>query len=66
MVRYNTDGTLTRFRADGGGHPVGTIDGGYGVALQPDGKIVVSGYAYNLRPATSPWRYNTDGTLTRP
>lgn len=65
-ARYNTDGSLdTSFAADGTniyGY-VGEHEAGYGVAIQPDGKIVMAGYHYtdinnvNFRL----WRINSDG-----
>ncbi|HIK09829.1 MAG TPA: DUF4347 domain-containing protein, partial [Oscillatoriaceae cyanobacterium M33_DOE_052] len=66
-VRYNSDGTLdTSF--NGTGKAVtptsGSYDEGYGMILQPDGKIVVVGRAYT----GTTWnfslaRYNSNGTL---
>jgi uncharacterized delta-60 repeat protein len=67
VIRYNTDGTLDNsFSSDGIAiTPVGTSnDYSEGVALQSDGKIVVSGYFYegsNLKIVVL--RYNTNGTL---
>ncbi len=68
VVRYNTDGALdTTFSGDGKQTmPVGPSDDwAYGVALQPDGKIVVAGASadtgYNFD--FSIVRYNPDGTL---
>ncbi len=67
LARYNTDGTLDNsFGVDG---KVTTTFGtpndfGRSVAIQPDGKIVVAGYAYVVIDrdfALS--RYTTDGTL---
>jgi len=49
VVRYNTDGTLdTTFHSDGiVTTPIGSgDDGGCGIAIQSDGKIVVAGYSY--------------------
>lgn len=67
VVRYNTDGTPDN-TFDGDGKQVtvfgaGTYDVANAVALQSDGKIVLSGYTinggnYNFAVA----RYNTDGT----
>lgn len=73
LARYNSDGTLdTTFannglfvRNEGGSSVNGAADGGNAVALAPDGKIFVSGDAYN-----SPQNYdfaimrlNSNGTL---
>lgn len=44
----------------------GTDDGGYAMALQPDGKIVVGGYAVDLANGDKEFalvRYNYDGSL---
>jgi uncharacterized delta-60 repeat protein/uncharacterized repeat protein (TIGR01451 family) len=44
----------------------GTDDGGYALALQPDGKIVVGGYSVNIATLNKDFalvRYNYDGTL---
>ena len=44
----------------------GTDDGGYALALQPDGKIVVGGYAVDLANGDKEFalvRYNYDGSL---
>jgi uncharacterized delta-60 repeat protein/LPXTG-motif cell wall-anchored protein len=65
VVRYNTNGTLDNTFGTGG--KVTTVDEsseGYSVVLQADGKILVSGRAYNN--STSYFavvRYNTNGTL---
>jgi len=69
--RYNTNGTLdTTFNAIGylshnnaaGGN---STDIGYGIALQTDGKIVVSGSSRNGASVDTGviWRYNTNGTI---
>jgi len=61
LVRYNTDGSLdTSFDGDGKlKTDFGTsIDYGYAVAIQTDGKIVVAG-----APGFLLARYNTDGSL---
>ncbi|HYC45324.1 MAG TPA: DUF4347 domain-containing protein, partial [Burkholderiales bacterium] len=67
LVRYNSDGSLdTTFDADGMvTTPIGaSIDRGYAVALQADGRIVVAGESwtgssYDFALA----RYNADGSL---
>ncbi|MBP7449368.1 MAG: T9SS type A sorting domain-containing protein [Flavobacteriales bacterium] len=67
LARYNTDGTLDNsFSVDG---KVTTAvgmgdDRGQSVALQPDGGIVVVGYAHNgIDQDFALVRYNADGTL---
>ncbi|MBV9956850.1 MAG: hypothetical protein JO360_00460, partial [Acidobacteria bacterium] len=67
LARYNSDGTLDNsFGADG---RVSTDfpnieDVAYGVALQPDGKIVVVGSTFNTDTADfAIARYNSNGTL---
>ena len=69
VVRYNTDGSLDPSLGFNGKvtTPVaGTaMDGGYAVALQTDGKIVVAGYA-EVSPGDTDFavvRYNADGAL---
>jgi len=66
LARYNSDGTFdTTFSGDGK-HVVPTLSGpeeGRSVAIQPDGKIVVAGYAYNgVRNDFLIMRFNSDGT----
>lgn len=67
LVRYNTDGSLDlTFDTDGKvTTPIGLFgDQGYSIALQSDGKILlsgISGNATNLDFATV--RYNTNGSL---
>ncbi|MBK6370284.1 MAG: T9SS type A sorting domain-containing protein [Flavobacteriales bacterium] len=66
LARYNTDGTLDNsFGVEGKvttdfGAVYADYDEGWSVAIQPDGKIVVAGYAYGTFAVA---RYNTDGTL---
>jgi uncharacterized delta-60 repeat protein len=74
IARYNPDGSLDR-SFDGDGRVTTTFtpltDWATGVAVQPDGKIVVGGYAgysfskpnYPQRPDYALARYNPDGTL---
>jgi uncharacterized delta-60 repeat protein len=69
VARYNTDGGLDSTFANGGELilPVGSGGGGdaYGVEIQPDGKILVSGTA-NTPSQGSSWtlvRLNSNGTL---
>ena len=66
LARYNVDGTLdTTFDGDGRAlTDFGGSAGAMAVAVQPDGKIVVAGYAYQggaFQFALA--RYNTDGSL---
>ncbi len=66
LARYNTDGSLDSGFGAGGKviHAVpGTISGGSGisdVALQPDGKIVATGWS---EPGTAIVRYNANGSI---
>ncbi|MBZ0206528.1 MAG: T9SS type A sorting domain-containing protein [Flavobacteriales bacterium] len=67
LTRYNTNGTLDNsFGMDG---KVTTAfgtgdDHGYAVAIQPDGKILVAGDAFNgTNYDLALARYNTDGSL---
>ena len=71
VVRYNTDGSLdTSFDGDGivtTDIGPGTVDDDYcrGLALQPDGKIVIAGRSF-VSPTTYGLvviRYNPDGSL---
>ncbi len=69
LARYKTDGTL-----DSTFHSDGLVTTGfyasdskaYSVAIQPDGKIVATGYCYHTVYGQNVFavaRYNTDGTL---
>jgi uncharacterized delta-60 repeat protein len=66
LARYNTDGSLDSGFGAGGKviHAVpGTISGGSGisdVALQPDGKIVATGWS---EPGSAIVRYNANGSI---
>lgn len=63
VVRYSSDGTLDSSFGDGGivTTPIGSgDDGAYEVALQSDGKILVSGDSSGTGALV---RYNADGTL---
>ncbi|MFN0277156.1 MAG: CHRD domain-containing protein [Pyrinomonadaceae bacterium] len=67
VVRYNPDGTLDA-AFDGDGIVTTTIgtgnDEAYGVAVQPDGKIILAGQSFNAVDTDIAFvRYNTDGTL---
>ena len=66
VARYNIDGSLDNsFDSDGKvTTPIGSDDYAYGVAIQPDGKIVVSGRAkINNQRDYAVVRYNSDGSL---
>lgn len=74
LVRLGYNGTLDSSFGDGGKvvqsvfqgtNPYGTSDNGRSVALQPDGKIVVGGYARasEYKDVSSAVRLNTDGSL---
>ncbi len=67
LARYNTDGTLDiAFDDDGiSTTPIGFSAGYiYSVAIQPDGKIVATGFSNNYTDDDFTLaRYNTDGTL---
>ncbi|MDS4056736.1 LamG-like jellyroll fold domain-containing protein, partial [Accumulibacter sp.] len=67
LVRYNSDGSLdTSFSSDGKlTTSIGAFDDyGKGVAVQADGKILVTGYTYNgSNDDIALTRYNSDGTL---
>lgn len=51
LARYNTNGSLDTSFGSGGkvitDFAVGTFDGAYAIALQPDGGIVAAGEAFN-------------------
>jgi uncharacterized delta-60 repeat protein len=70
LARYNSNGSLdTTFHNDGKTSTmVGAYsDGGKGLAIQSNGKIVVVGYSTNATTSDfSMVRYNTDGTLDSP
>jgi len=67
IARFNSDGTLdTTFGSSGKViQPIGSaIDYGYSLAIQPDGKILLSGYCQGL--SNSDFciaRFNSNGTL---
>ena len=68
LVRYNPDGSLDNtFSGDGIQHDdiSAGSDEAYSIALQPDGKIVLAGYANNgsSNDDFALLRYNPDGTL---
>ena len=77
LARFNADGSLDASFGTGGGKVITDMGSGTGrkrrmaVAIQPDGKIVVAGYAAipnvppapQLPPTFALARYNTDGSL---
>jgi len=66
LARYMTDGSLdTSFGTDGKVTTdfFGRYDGVMGIALQPDGKIVVAGSAEDPSDVFALARYNIDGSL---
>ncbi len=67
LLRYNTDGSLdTSFNSDGiVTTGIGSSDASaHSVAVQPDGKILVGGYSYNVSHKDMALvRYNSDGSL---
>ncbi|MFN9914245.1 MAG: delta-60 repeat domain-containing protein, partial [Pirellulaceae bacterium] len=67
LVRYNADGSLDTSFGTGGkvATAIGTsIDQGWSVTIQPDGKIVVAGWAANgSNDAFALVRYNAEGSL---
>jgi uncharacterized delta-60 repeat protein len=65
LARYNTDGSLdTSFDGDGRvSTAIGSSSVGYGVAIQPDGKIVVTGEGGTGNYYFAVARYNSDGSL---
>ncbi|HEV8230928.1 MAG TPA: delta-60 repeat domain-containing protein [Thermoanaerobaculia bacterium] len=68
LVRYNSDGSLDN-SFDGDGKATTDFSGGgdiaYGVAIQPDGKIVAAGVTNQLATSADVAlaRYNADGSL---
>jgi uncharacterized delta-60 repeat protein len=68
VVRYNPNGSLDTSFGTGGKVTTGFGPGGYsvafGCALQPDGKILVAGYAYDgTKYYFALARYNADSSL---
>lgn len=68
VVRYNTDGSLdTSFNSTGSvTDDFGSHDYARSIAVQSDGKIVVTGQTYSFSHSNYDFavlRYNTDGTL---
>lgn len=72
LARYNADGTIDTSFGNAGQMAVrvnsSSIEEAFAVALQPDGKIVVGGYAVvtysysGTRRFFALWRFNSDGT----
>jgi uncharacterized delta-60 repeat protein len=71
VARFNTDGSLDTSFGTGGtaSTPVGLGSAaGHGLALQPDGKVVVAGTAFFNGPTEDDFgvvRFDLDGTLDR-
>jgi uncharacterized delta-60 repeat protein len=65
LVRYNADGTLDSGFGSGGkvATDFGGWDSGYSVALQADGKIVMSGQHYGAGNDFAVARYTSTGSL---
>jgi uncharacterized delta-60 repeat protein len=70
LARYNQDGSLDQSFGSGGKLTTdffGRIDVADSIAIQPDGKLVVAGYAFRTSAVSSLVfalaRYNTDGSL---
>jgi uncharacterized delta-60 repeat protein len=67
LLRFNTDGTLDDGFGTGGAalaNAGGNMSSGFGVALQPDGKILVSGFSNDgLNDNLAIVRFNPDGSL---
>ncbi|MDD5274769.1 MAG: hypothetical protein PHR16_01655 [Methylovulum sp.] len=69
LVRYNNDGSLdTSFDSDGIVTTlVGSYSPGYSIAIQTDGKILMTGYSFdyngNVGGDLTLARYNSDGSL---
>lgn len=66
LFRYNANGTPDNsFSLDGRvTYNAGFSENASGIAIQPDGKIVVSGDSYNRpQPSAIVLRFNTDGTF---
>lgn len=63
LVRYNADGSLDTSFGSGGmvTTDFGSYDSVMDIALQPDGRIVVAGWAHSARFGVA--RYNADGSL---
>jgi uncharacterized delta-60 repeat protein len=67
IARYNSDGSLDSSFGSAGKVATdffGAGDGGYSVAIDANGKIIVAGYAENFGPLdTAVVRYNSDGSI---
>jgi uncharacterized delta-60 repeat protein len=69
LARYNTDGSLDTSFGTGGKVStdfLGSMDTITGLVIQPDGKIAVAGFNFEMINFTSNFalaRYNTDGSL---
>jgi uncharacterized delta-60 repeat protein len=66
LLRYNVDGTLDTDFGEGGKLRTALVplhDSSYAVAVQPDGRIVLGGFAFLLANDFAVVRYNADGAL---
>jgi len=65
IVRYTSDGSLDNAFGTGGKVTSSISDNAPAAALQPDGKIVASGYSYPIagQLATTIVRYNANGSV---
>ena len=65
ILRYNSDGTLDNTFGTNGVvlYDGGRSDEAYAISLQPDGKIVLVGYSWEMDKNVLVLRYNSDGTL---
>ena len=65
IARYRTDGSLDpTFDGDGKLVSAPTVDnGGFGVVVQPDGKVVAAGFAFGISPHLTLFRYTRRGAL---
>jgi uncharacterized delta-60 repeat protein len=64
-ARLNSNGTLDASFGQGGivTVPVGSSALGFGIALQPDGRLVLAGPAFTTTGVAATVRLNTDGSL---
>ncbi|MBL7717489.1 MAG: T9SS type A sorting domain-containing protein [Flavipsychrobacter sp.] len=63
LVRYNADGTLDNSFGTAGVAEAVAMGTGMAIALQPDGKILVTGEFWGVGPHVGIARHNTDGSL---
>lgn len=64
-ARLNPDGTLDQSFGQSGvvTLPIGSNALGFGIALQPDGKLILTGLAFTTTEMNATVRLNSDGTL---